>query len=46
MEFPEEKTDPVYEKLKSIDPLRMTPIDALTLLYELKETAEHKVKQR
>ena len=44
MEFPEEKTDPVYEKLKSIDPLRMTPIDALTLLYELKETAEHKVK--
>ena len=44
MDFPEEKTDPVYEKLKNMDPLRTTPMDALNLLYELKEIAEHKMK--
>ncbi len=39
MDFPEEskQIDPVKEKLKEIDPLRMTPIEAMNTLYELKE---------
>ena len=38
MDFPEEnKVDPVKEKLKEIDPLRMTPMEAINTLYELKE---------
>ena len=30
------------EKLEKIDPLRMTPIEALNVLYELKSEVEHK----
>ena len=39
MDFPEEKesNDKIREKLKEIDPLRMTPLEALNVLYELKE---------
>jgi len=33
----EEKTNVVLEKLEDIDPLNMTPIEALNTLYELKE---------
>ena len=42
MDFPEEKNDPIKEKLEKIDPLRMTPIEALNILYELKSEVEHK----
>ncbi len=42
MDFPEEKNDPIKEKLEKIDPLRMTPIEALNVLYELKSEVEHK----
>ena len=41
MEFPEEKEDAIKEKLKTIDPLRMTPMDALNTLYELKEMTKN-----
>ena len=44
MEFPEEKKDPIYEKLTKIDPLRITPIDAINLLYEIKELSKEKEK--
>ena len=38
MDFPEEKViDPVKERLKEIEPLKMTPMDAINVLYELKE---------
>lgn len=37
---PEDKTSLVEEKLKDIDPLRVTPIDALNILYELKELSK------
>jgi len=33
----EDKTSAVEEKLQEIDPLHMTPIDALNVLYQLKE---------
>ena len=37
MAFEEEKKDNLKEKLEKIDPLRLTPIEALNILYELKE---------
>ena len=37
MNFDEPKTDPLREKLKTIDPLRVTPMEAMNLLFELKE---------
>jgi DNA mismatch repair protein MutS len=37
MSFEEDKKDPLKEKLEKIDPLRLTPIEALNILYELKE---------
>ncbi len=37
MVFLEEKTDQLREKLKSIDPLHITPMEAMNLLFELKE---------
>ena len=41
MAFEEEKEkDPLKEKLASIDPLRLTPIEALNTLYELKMEIE------
>lgn len=36
MEFEEKKTSPLEEKLKKVDPLHLTPIEALNVLYELK----------
>ncbi len=42
MEFPEEKKDRVKEKLDKLDPLRMTPMEALNALYELKLEKDHK----
>ena len=42
MEFPEEKKDWVKEKLDKLDPLRMTPMEALNALYELKLEKDHK----
>ncbi len=36
MEFPDEKKDLLKEKLEKLDPLRMTPMEALNALYELK----------
>lgn len=35
-----EEKSPVLEKLESIDPLKVTPIDAINLLYELKELSK------
>lgn len=37
MAFEEEKKDPVKEKLEKLDPLRISPMEALNFLYELKE---------
>ncbi len=38
MEFPDEKKeDQVHQRLKQIDPLHMTPMEAINALYELKE---------
>ena len=37
MNFDEPKTDPLREKLKTIDPLRVTPMEAMNILFELKE---------
>ena len=42
MDFQDEKKDPIREKLDSIDPLRMTPMEAINVLYELKEENNHK----
>ena len=42
MEFPEEKKDWIKEKLDKLDPLRMTPMEALNALYELKMEKDHK----
>ena len=42
MEFPEEKENPVIDSLRKIDPLRMTPMEAINKLYELKEQLEKK----
>lgn len=41
MEFDEIKKESVIEeKIKQIDPLNMTPIEAINLLYELKEISK------
>ena len=42
MDFQDEKKDPIREKLDTIDPLRMTPMEAINILYELKEENNHK----
>ncbi len=42
MSFEEEKKDPVKEKIEHLDPLRLTPIEALNILYELKEMIQKK----
>ena len=45
MSFEEEKeNDFLNEKLKEIDPLRLTPIEALNLLYELKSEMDNSKK--
>ncbi len=38
----EQKTNPIVEKLKAINPLEMTPMDALSYLYELNKEAKEK----
>lgn len=38
MSFEENKKDPIKEKLEKIDPLHLTPMEALNILYELKAT--------
>ena len=43
MNFDEEKHDPVLEELKSVDPLNMTPMQAMNTLFELKEKMNHKL---
>ena len=35
--FEETKTDALREKLKTVDPLHVTPMEALNILFELKE---------
>ncbi len=45
LEFPEEhqeKDSLLEEKIKNVDPLKMTPLDALNFLYELKQNIEEK----
>ncbi len=42
MDFEEEKTDELREKLKKLDPLHMTPMDAMNALYELHSEANKK----
>ena len=42
MNFEEEKSDPVIEELKKLEPLKMTPMEAINALYELKEKLNHK----
>ena len=42
MNFEDNKSDPVLEELKSIDPLKITPMEAINILYELKEKLNHK----
>ena len=37
MNFLEEKTDLLREKLKNVDPLHITPMEAMNILFELKE---------
>ena len=41
----EEKTSIIEEKIKEIDPFKITPIDALNILYELKREVEEKDKK-
>ncbi|HOP65480.1 MAG TPA: DNA mismatch repair protein MutS [Bacilli bacterium] len=36
-DFAEEKPNPVKEQLDTIDPLKITPLEALNILYELKQ---------
>ena len=38
---PEEKNSKALEKLDEIDPLKVTPMEAINLLYEIKELREH-----
>ena len=40
MNFEEEKKDPVIEELQNLDLLNMTPIEALNILFELKEKSK------
>ncbi len=42
MDFEEDKQDELREKLKKIDPLHMTPMDAMNALYELHSEANKK----
>ncbi len=37
MTFEEEKTDPLRAKLETLDPLNMTPLEAINTLFELKK---------
>lgn len=41
----EEKISIIEEKIKDIDPFKITPIDALNILYELKKEVEEKDKK-
>ena len=41
----EEKISIIEEKIKTIDPFKITPIDALNILYELKREVEEKDKK-
>jgi len=43
IDWEEEKEDPIRTKLKTIDPLRLTPMDAINILYELKEETNHQI---
>ena len=46
MDFEEEKkTDELREYLNQIDPLRLTPMDALNVLYELKQKNDKEKKE-
>ena len=38
----EPKIDPVIEKLKDINPLEVTPMDALSILYDLNKEVNNK----
>ena len=38
----EPKVDPIIEKLKDINPLEMTPMDALSYLYEINKEAKER----
>ena len=38
----EEKKNPIEEKIKEINPLEMTPMEALSFLYELKKEVKDK----
>ena len=42
LEFVVEKESEVEKRLKEIDPLQMTPMEALTILFELKELEKKK----
>lgn len=42
IDFDTEKKDELKEKIKEMDPLRMTPLEALNFLYELKEEVGNK----
>ena len=37
---PEDVSSPVLDKLKDVDPLKITPMDAINILYELKELSK------
>ena len=43
MNFEEDKSDPVIEEIKKLDPLNMTPMQAMNTLFELKEKVNHKL---
>ena len=43
MNFEEDKIDPVIEELQKLDPLHMTPMQAMNALFELKEKVNHKL---
>ncbi len=42
MEFKEDKEDEIRAKIKQVDPLRMTPMEAMNFVYELKESMMQK----
>ncbi len=45
MSFEENKNDPIKEKLAKIDPLHLTPMEALNILYELKATEKEQINE-
>ena len=40
MEFPDDNHDELRDKLKEIDPLRITPMEAINTLFALKKISE------